>query len=486
MKLPEESVVHGSPAPASPPPAAQPQNLPALDRLLRLPACAALLDAHGHTLVANEARALLATLRAQALAGDLALGQIGTDALAGALAERLQRRLQPAMRAVLNLTGTVIHTNLGRALLPQAALAHIQAMMASPNNLEYDLASGSRGDRDSIVEGLLCELTGAEAATVVNNNAAAVLLTLGALAAGGEVVVSRGELVEIGGAFRIPDIMAQAGCRLVEVGTTNRTHAHDYERAISEHTALLMKVHTSNYAIQGFTTSVADAEVAALAHTAHLPMVVDLGSGTLVDMAAYGLPPEVTVAHTIASGADVVTFSGDKLLGGPQAGLIVGRKDLIARIKRHPLKRALRVGKLTLAALEATLRLYQHPETLAQRLTTLRLFTRPASAMQAQAHALAPLLQTALGSDWQVTPSPMRSQIGSGALPVDSLDSFGLQLRPASKTASVTQLQERLRRLPRPVIGRAQEGALWLDLRCLEAAEQDEFVAQLPSIPAQT
>ena len=304
------------------------------------------------------------------------------------------------------------------------------------------------------------------------------------------MVVSRGELVEIGGAFRIPDIMAQAGCRLVEVGTTNRTHAHDYERAISEHTALLMKVHTSNYAIQGFTTSVADAEVAALAHTAHLPMVVDLGSGTLVDMAAYGLPPEVTVAHTIASGADVVTFSGDKLLGGPQAGLIVGRKDLIARIKRHPLKRALRVGKLTLAALEATLRLYQHPETLAQRLTTLRLFTRPASAMQAQAHALAPLLQTALGSDWQVTPSPMRSQIGSGALPVDSLDSFGLQLRPASKTASktasVTQLQERLRRLPRPVIGRAQEGALWLDLRCLEAAEQDVFVAQLPSMPEQT
>ena len=247
-------------------------------------------------------------------------------------------------------------------------------------------------------------------------------------------------------------------------------------------TALLMKVHTSNYALQGFTHRVADAEVAALAHTAHLPMVVDLGSGTLVDMAAWGLPPEVTVAHTSASGADVVTFSGDKLLGGPQAGIIVGRKDLIARIKRHPLKRALRVGKLTLAALEATLRLYQHPETLAQRLTTLRLFTRPASAMQTQAEALAPLLQAALGADWDIAPSPMASQIGSGALPVDSLDSFGLVLRPAAKTASVAQLQERLRRLPRPIIGRAQDGALWLDLRCLEDAEIALFTEQINTL----
>ena len=445
-------------------------RIPSVDALLRDAALAPLLADYGRSSATAALRQVLDALRAQLRSGTLSAAHTAPAAIAAQVQQALEHRHAPRLKPVFNLTGTVLHTNLGRALLPQEVVASVTQALTCPMNLEYDLEDGGRGDRDDLVTDLICQLTGAEAATIVNNNAAAVLLTLGALAAGGEVVVSRGELVEIGGAFRIPDIMAQAGCRLVEVGTTNRTHAHDYERAIGEHTALLMKVHTSNYAIQGFTHSVADAEVAALAHTAHLPMVVDLGSGTLVDMAAYGLPPEVTVAHTIASGADVVTFSGDKLLGGPQAGLIVGRKDLIARIKRHPLKRALRVGKLTLAALEAT----------------LRLFTRPACAMQAQAHALAPLLQTALGSDWQVTPSPMRSQIGSGALPVDSLDSFGLQLRPASKTASVTQLQERLRRLPRPVIGRAQEGALWLDLRCLEAAEQDVFVAQLPSIPAQT
>ena len=480
MKLPEESVVHGSPAPASPPPAAQPQNLPALDRLLRLPACAVLLDAHGHTLVANEARALLATLRAQALAGDLALGQIGADALAGALAERLQRRLQPAMRAVLNLTGTVIHTNLGRALLPQAALAHIQAMMASPNNLEYDLASGSRGDRDSIVEGLLCELTGAEAATVVNNNAAAVLLTLAALAPGKEVIVSRGELVEIGGAFRMPDVMASAGARLVEVGTTNRTHAQDYERAIGEHTALLMKVHTSNYAVQGFTSAVDEARLAPIAHARGLPLATDLGSGALIDMSAYGLPPEPTPQQMLAAGCDLVTFSGDKLLGGPQAGLIVGRKDLLTRIRKHPMKRALRMSKLPLAALEATLRLYLRPERLAQDLPTLRLLTRPLADITATAQAVLPALQAALAPRYQVQPVALQGQIGSGSLPVERLASSGLAIAPVDAKGvgrALAQLAEALRALPLPVIGRVQDDRLLLDMRCLEDAQV--FIGQI-------
>ncbi len=480
MKLPEESVVHGSPAPASPPPAAQPQNLPALDRLLRLPACAALVDTHGHTLVANEARALLATLRTQALAGDLALGQIGADALAAALGERLQQRLQPAMRAVLNLTGTVIHTNLGRALLPQAALAHIQAMMASPNNLEYDLASGSRGDRDSIVEGLLCELTGAEAATVVNNNAAAVLLTLAALAPGKEVIVSRGELVEIGGAFRMPDVMASAGARLVEVGTTNRTHAQDYERAIGEHTALLMKVHTSNYAVQGFTSAVDEARLAPIAHARGLPLATDLGSGALIDMSAYGLPPEPTPQQMLAAGCDLVTFSGDKLLGGPQAGLIVGRKDLLTRIRKHPMKRALRMSKLPLAALEATLRLYLRPERLAQDLPTLRLLTRPLADITATAQAVLPALQAALAPRYQVQPVALQGQIGSGSLPVERLASSGLAIAPVDAKGvgrALAQLAEALRALPLPVIGRVQDDRLLLDMRCLEDAQV--FIGQI-------
>ena len=458
--------------------AAPPPRLPSVDALLRDAALAPLLAQYGRSSTTSAVRQTLDALRQHLRAGTLQAEQVRADALVAQVRQVLQQTHASRLKPVFNLTGTVLHTNLGRALLPQEVVDRVAQAMTSPMNLEYDLEDGGRGDRDDLVNDLICQLTGAEAATIVNNNAAAVLLTLSTLAVGREVVVSRGELVEIGGAFRIPDIMSQAGCRLVEVGTTNRTHPHDYERAIGEHTALLMKVHTSNYAIQGFTRSVPDAQVADLAHQAQLPMVVDLGSGTLIDMQAWGLPHEVTVAQTIASGADVVTFSGDKLLGGPQAGIIVGRKDLIARIKRHPLKRALRVGKLTLAALEATLRLYQHPETLAQRLTTLRLFTRPASAMQAQAQTLAPILQAALGADWCVTPCPMSSQIGSGALPVDSLPSYGLVLRPNSKTASVAQLQERLRQLPRPVIGRAQDGALWLDLRCLEEAEQAAFTQQ--------
>ncbi|MGN8082364.1 L-seryl-tRNA(Sec) selenium transferase [Variovorax sp. 22077] len=477
MAMPEESVVHGS--------TARPQDLPSVDQLLRLAVPGALLAENGHTLVVKEARALLEGLRAQAVAGKLAAADVRPDALGDALAARIQSRLAPRMKAVLNLTGTVIHTNLGRALLADAALQRLLAVMTSPNNLEYDLATGSRGDRDSLVEELLCTITGAEAATVVNNNAAAVLLTIAALAREREVIVSRGELVEIGGAFRMPDVMASAGARMVEVGTTNRTHPQDYERAINDRTALVMKVHTSNYAVQGFTSAVDEATLAGIAHARGVPLATDLGSGSLVDLARYGLPREPLPQEMLAAGCDVVTFSGDKLLGGPQAGLIVGSKEAVGRIRKFPMKRALRMSKLPLAALEATLSLYLRPERLAQDLPTLRLLTRPADAIREMAEALREPVQAAVAPRFTVEVVPLLGQIGSGSLPVERLPSAGLALAPAGTSkkgigTALDALATALRGLPLPVIGRIAEDRLLLDLRCLE--DSMPFTGQLATL----
>jgi L-seryl-tRNA(Ser) seleniumtransferase len=473
MARPAESVVNGSRATA--------KELPAVDRVLR--EAGALVATHGHTLVAAEARALLDALRGQALAGVLETPALAPERLVEALRGRVEARLAPALRPVFNLTGTVIHTNLGRALLAEPALEHLLATMARPGNLEYDLASGGRGDRDAIVEELLTTITGAEAATVVNNNAAAVLLTVAALAKGREVVVSRGELVEIGGAFRMPDVMAAAGATLVEVGTTNRTHPQDYERAIGPATGLVMKVHASNYAVQGFTAAVDEATLAGIAHARGVPLASDLGAGSLIDLARHGLPREPLPQEQLAAGCDVVTFSGDKLLGGPQAGLLVGRREAIERIRRCPLKRALRVGKLTIAALEATLRLYLRPERLAQDLPTLRLLTRPEPAIRAQAEGLRSRVAEAVAPRFSVEVVALSGQIGSGSLPVERLPSAGLALAPVERRGAgraLDALAAALRGLPQPVVGRIAEDRLLLDLRCLE--DEAPFVAQLPAL----
>ncbi|HEY8871520.1 MAG TPA: L-seryl-tRNA(Sec) selenium transferase [Stellaceae bacterium] len=448
--------------------------MPAIDRVLRAPGAALLIERHGRTLVADAVRDAVAERRA---AGEPA----SPEAIVAASGAALAHLMQPSQRRVFNLTGTVLHTNLGRAPLPEEAVAAAVEAMRAPSTLEYDLVSGRRGERDDHIAGWLTRLTGAEAALAVNNNAGALLLTLNALALGRESIVSRGELIEIGGAFRLPDIMERAGTRLREVGTTNRTHLRDFEGAIGPESALILKVHTSNYEIQGFTAAVPAARLAELAHSRGLPFVEDLGSGTLVDLDRWGLPHEPTVAESIKSGADLVTFSGDKLLGGPQAGLVVGRADLIAKLATNPLKRALRLDKIRLAALEAVLRLYADPDRLAARLPALRLLVRSRAEIAALAQRVMPALAQALAGTASVALTETKSQIGSGALPVSLLPSAGLALLPLQPSGgAVEMLARRLRALPVPAIGRIEAGRVILDLRCLE--DEAEFVAQLAGL----
>ncbi|MBX9496196.1 L-seryl-tRNA(Sec) selenium transferase [Yersinia enterocolitica] len=441
-------------------------QLPAIDSLLRAPEMAPLLDEYGAALLTENLRLMQAEAR-EYIRQFHTLADWCADWPA-ALRHRLNQR-QPALKPVFNLSGTVLHTNLGRAPLAESAIAAVTDAMRGAVTLEYSLSGAGRGHRDRAVADLLCELTGAEDACIVNNNAAAVFLMLTVMAGGKQVVVSRGELVEIGGAFRIPDVMRQAGCELVEVGTTNRTHLKDYRQAISEHTGLLMKVHTSNYSIEGFTASVAEQQLVALGHEFAIPTATDLGSGSLVDMTRYGLPAEPMPQQLIAAGVDLVTFSGDKLLGGPQAGIILGKKQWIDQLQQHPLKRALRADKMTLAALDATLRLYQQPDRLTELLPTMRLLTRPAQDIAESAQRVQAALNSRYGAEFTLAVEPCWSQIGSGSLPVDRLPSWAVTFTPKEGRGSALEaLTARWRGLAKPIIGRVADGRLWLDLRCLE------------------
>lgn len=455
------------------------RHLPAVATVLATAEAAMLLERYGRIVTTDAIRQVIDGAREALRAIPAAVpSAIEVAQRAGELLEASA----PGLRPLFNLTGTVLHTNLGRAVLAEVAIEAAVKAMRHAVALEYDLAGGTRGERDDHLRHLLCELTGAEDATVVNNNAAAVLLCLNTFALGREAVVSRGELIEIGGAFRMPDIMARAGARMVEVGTTNRTHAADYQHVLNEYTGLVLKVHTSNYRIQGFTAEVGARELAAMADAAGVPLLNDLGSGSLVDLSRYGLAKEPTVREAVAEGARLVTFSGDKLLGGPQAGFIVGDRTLIEQINRNPLKRALRVDKLRLAAIEATLNLYRDPDRLAERLPTLYFLARSKADIEAQAHRLQPGVAGRLGDVFVVEVGDCLSQVGSGSLPLDTLASAALLIRARGSQNALEALAAALRRLPRPIIGRIADGALRLDLRCLAEADETPFLAALAQL----
>lgn len=448
------------------------KNLPAVDKVLACPQLST--SAAPHSLVLEAAREAVTHARAAILAAstdfDTELESIRADAGA-----RLQRKLVPSLREVINATGTLLHTNLGRAPLCGAALENITSIARGYSNLELDLESGKRGHRYTHVDELLCRLTGAEAAAVVNNNAGAVLLALTALARGREAVVSRGELVEIGGAFRVPDVMEAGGVHLREVGTTNKTHVSDYSAALNPETGLLLKVHTSNYRIVGFTQSVGADELVSLGRQHNIPVMEDLGSGMLFDLSAFGLPREPTVAEQVKAGIDVITFSGDKLLGGPQAGIIVGKKWAIDIIRHHPLARALRMDKLTLAALETTLRQYLDQEQALEKIPVLQMLNMSAATLHERssmfAQQLDKLLRDTAGSACHIEIVEESSCVGGGALPTTALPGSAVALRCPRLSLDALALQ--LRRQQPAIIGRIQDDALLLNLRTVFAFQLD-------------
>jgi L-seryl-tRNA(Ser) seleniumtransferase len=445
--------------------------LPAIQRLLDDPAVRELQSRYGREAVVSAARDTLAALREQILAGSLT-GAVALNT-AARVAERVAKAYGGGVRRVINGTGVILHTGLGRAVLPQAALRTVAAELAGYCTVEVDVETGKRGHRDATVAGLLCTLLGCEAATVVNNNAGGTMLALAAIARGKEVIVSRGQLVEIGGSFRVPDVMRDSGCTLVEVGATNRTYVRDYEKAITPETAALLLVHTSNFRMIGFTEEPAVADVAALARARKLPLLYDIGSGALLPDLAAELKEEPIVKTALDDGADLVLFSADKILGSAQGGIVAGRKDLVEKIRRHPLYRALRVDKLILSVLEATLRLYLDPEKRLEAVPTLRMLRRSLASISEEAAALArAMAQAAPGLEALCVEDA--SRLGSGSLPERNIPTRVVSLRHAKLSAE--DLAAKLRAWKPPVFTRIQDDRVLIDPRTLMPGDAEEIV----------
>ncbi len=424
------------------------------------------------SVIKTAARSTVDTLRAKILSDtmDNSVELTSENILADAL-RVINRLMRPKLQRTINATGVIIHTNLGRSALTRRAVENVATISGGYSNLEYDLAAGRRGSRTTIIEDLLCEISGAEAALAVNNNAGAVLLCLTALAKNREVIVSRGELVEIGGSFRIPDVMTSSGCHLKEVGTTNRTHLKDYAGAIGSETALLLKVHKSNYDVVGFTADVALSDLVILGKEQHLPVMEDLGSGTFIDFSTYGMPHEPTVQESVAAGTDLITFSGDKLLGGPQAGIIVGHKKWLDEIKSNPMARALRMDKMSLAALEATLRLYRDPDLAVKQIPTLAMLTQSTATIEATARNLMDLLTSISFPELSLEILPCQSKAGGGSLPELKLPSKAVAITVSGMTAAA--IERFLRAFTPPIIGRIEHDHFLLDVRTLQADDFD-------------
>ncbi len=441
------------------------RRIPSIETLLAQDGFMTLQEKYSRNLVTDILRAIVSESRRRIFDDGTCLDSPDESTYLRLVRKKLHEITTSRLLPLVNATGTITHTNLGRAMLGESARENLCQVAGNYINLEYDLETGERGHRDRVTEPLLQRLTGCEASTVVNNNAAAILLALNTLAEGKEVIVSRGELIEIGGSFRLPDVMAASGAILCEVGTTNRTHLRDYEVAINENTALILKVHPSNYKIVGFSSMPDIAKIAELGRRNGVPTVEDLGSGSLIDLTRYGLPHEPVVRERLEAGIEIVTFSGDKLLGGPQGGIIVGKGNLVQRIRKNPLMRALRVGKLTIAALEATLQLYLNEDRLFQELPMLSCYTRTIEELQTIAEELAASLREVFGEGVRVTIRESRVQVGSGSLPVETLPSLAVVLE--SRQMSAEFLAAQFRAQLTPVIGRTQDGKFWLDVRAI-------------------